>query len=454
MTLPTRFVEMLGRLGPEYAALPEVLSDTPSPTAIRLNAAKCARYGVRPAVAAGGKPVAWAPEGLVLPERPAFTLDPAMHQGLYYVQDASSMAAAAAVKLAADILGIADRPLRFLDACAAPGGKTTAALDVLPPDAFVVANEFDPRRASILDENLAKWGRPAVVTVGSAADPWRLPGFFDIIAADVPCSGEGMMRKEPQAVAQWSEGLVESCASLQLEIVNSLWDALAPGGFLVYSTCTFNPRENEDVISWLIDSYGAEPIPVGALETGGVLGPLPGNMLPVYHFLPGMVEGEGQFVAMLRKPINAATGRTRLNVKADRPEPFERLLDGDYSYVRQKDGGIFARPTAHLPLIAAVAAARNVRRAGIEVGHVKGRDLIPAQPLAMAVDRAAGPYHEVEVDRNTALDYLRRQAVTLPADTPRGHVLLTYGGAPLGFVKHLGNRTNNLYPAPWRILHS
>ena len=452
MNLPEGFVRMLAGLGPEYTAMAETLTDTAPEVAVRLNRAKIARYGTPLEVTASGRPVAWADAGFVLASRPSFTLDPAMHQGLYYVQDASSMAAAAAVKLAAEKLDITDRPLRYLDACAAPGGKTTAAMDVLPADAFVVANEYDPRRASILDENLAKWGRPATVTVGNAADPWRLPGFFDIITADVPCSGEGMMRKDPQAVAQWTEGLVQSCASLQIDIVSSLWEALAPGGFLIYSTCTFNAAENEGVISWMIDNLGAQPVQIPELEVDGVLGPHLGYMLPVYHFLPGLVPGEGQFVAMVRKPLNATTGHTRMPRPAERPATMPKYLDGDYSYFKQKDGTIYARPTAHLPLIAAVSAARHVRRSGIEIGVEKGRDIIPAQPLAMAIDLHPDAFTTAEVDRDTALDYLRRQSITLPADTPRGHVLITHAGAPLGFVKHLGNRSNNLYPTPWRIL--
>ncbi|MDE6300302.1 MAG: RNA methyltransferase RsmF [Muribaculaceae bacterium] len=454
MTLPDGFIKMLDGLGPEYSALADTLTDSAPEVAVRLNRAKLDRHGLSSLpVTEGAAPVAWCADGFVLKARPAFTLDPALHQGLYYVQDASSMAVGAAVRLAAAIIGEKNRPLRFLDACAAPGGKTTAAIAALPPETFVVANEFDPRRAAVLSENLSKWGRSAIVTTGNAAEPWRLPGFFDIIAADVPCSGEGMMRKEPQAVAQWSPGLVESCASLQAEIVASLWDALTPGGVMIYSTCTFNPVENEEIVARLIDFCDAEPLRIPELETDGVLGAHPGYMFPVYHFLPGLVPGEGQFVAMVRKPLITSGGETRLPRVQQQTVRVPEYLDGDYVYSQDKDGRITALPAAHRALAAAVAATRRVRQAGIEIGTMKGRDIIPAQPLASAIDLRHNAFPTAAVDLDTALAYLRRQSVTLPEATPRGHTVLTYGGAPLGFVKNLGNRTNNLYPAPWRILH-
>lgn len=452
MTLPAEFVKMLEWLGLEYAALPETLTATRPETAVRINRAKTDRYGVSLSVIDGARPVEWCADGFILPERPPFTLDPALHQGLYYVQDASSMAVCAAVSKAIATVDTSGRPLRYLDACAAPGGKTTAALNILPRDAFVVANEYDSRRASILVENLSKWGVSAAVTVGSAADPWKLPRFFDVIAADVPCSGEGMMRKDPQAVEQWSPGLVESCARLQHEIVDSLWEALAPGGVLIYSTCTFNVSENEEIIKHLVSRHGAEPIAIPALELEGVLGVHSGYDFPAYHFLPGLVPGEGQFVAMVRKPADQVSGKIRLPRDVRRPAKDPGWLDGEYVYSEEKNGILNVVPAAHQTLIAAVGAARRLRQAGIEVATVKGRDLIPSQPLAMARDLRSDAFPIAEVDQATALEYLRRQAIVLPSDAPRGHVMLMHGGAPLGFVKNLGTRTNNLYPAAWRIL--
>lgn len=457
-TLPGGFAEMLEGLGHEaYLKLPAVIAAGEPVVAVRVNRAKGA------AAPAEGEAVAWCADGYYLPGRRRFTFDPALHQGLYYVQDASSMAIAAAVGAIAR--RPEDRPLRYLDACAAPGGKTTAAMSALPPDSFVVANEYDPRRASVLAENVAKWGRAAVVTRGDASALAGLDGFFDIMAADVPCSGEGMMRKDPQAVAQWSPELVARCAALQRDITDALWRALRPGGYMIYSTCTFNLDENERMVARLMELYGAEPVAVEALERPEILGAMGGYDFPAYRFVPGAVRGEGLFMAVLHKPGDgggdAAQGRRRRdkgagkNRRGGAAKPLAAVpqaLEGDYIVTEHADGRLYALPAVHAADAAAVAAAMYVTAPGIEAGEIKGHDFIPAQPLALACDYRRGTWPEAEVDADTALAYLRREAVTAPDGAPRGIVLLTFGGHPLGFVKNLGNRANNLYPAPWRIL--
>ncbi len=444
---------MLSSMGhPAFEQLPQALTATDSPVSVRLNRAKGAEAEALFGPTAGSDPVAWCADGFYLPSRPQFIFDPAWHQGLYYVQDASSMAQQAAVARACELLAIDGRPLRYLDACAAPGGKTTAAIAALPADAFVVANEFDPKRTSILIENLAKWGASAVVTRGDASALNGLDGFFDIIAADVPCSGEGMMRKDPQAVAQWSPGLVADCAALQRRIAANLWEALAPGGIFIYSTCTFNLDEDERNVQYLIDELGAEPVDIPSLRLPAITGTCGGFDFPAYRFVPGTLRGEGLFMAMLRKPLEHSR-QCRLRPSKAKPwKPTVKPLAGDWSYTLGPDGSVRALPTAHSALIGTVESAMRVVSAGIEVGEVKGKDLIPAQALAMATALTRGTWPECEVTADTAIAYLRREAVTLPDGSPRGFVLLTHGGKPLGFVKNLGNRANNLYPAPWRIL--
>lgn len=461
--LPDEFTAMLAAMGPDYAALADVLTGEPAPAAIRLNAGKPS------APPAGGVPVPWCPGGYLLPERPRFTLDPALHQGLYYVQDSSSMAHGEAVAAAVAALGEATRrPLRYLDACAAPGGKTVCAIDRLPTDAFIVANEFDPRRAAVLVENLAKHGSGrAVVTRGDASAISGPEAFFDIIAADVPCSGEGMMRKEEAAAAQWSPGLVASCAALQRRIVDNLWPMLRPGGCLIYSTCTFNRSENESVVQHVIDELGAEALPVAALGRPEIASTA-GAAFPAYRFLPGRVRGEGQFIALLRKPGDNTDAekpsrkppKAGKSAKNGRPQPavidIGSLLRGDWILDPASDEPI-AVPGNHLADLATVRSSFHVLSAGIPLGTVKGRDFVPLQLLALARDLQPTAFPRICVDLPTALDYLRRQAVALPDGTPRGIVLLCHASPgsvayPLGFVKNLGSRANNLYPAPWRIL--
>ncbi len=343
----------------------------------------------------GADLVPWCAAGEYLAERPNFTMDPRFHQGLYYVQDPSSMAIGAVI----ESLGLAE-PVSYLDVCAAPGGKTTAAIDALPAGSCVLANEADPARAKVLCENLMKWGYNNVkVSVGPAQKLRKLlpRESFDIIAADVPCSGEGMMRKDPKAVEQWTPGLVESCARLQFEIVDAVWPLLKPGGYMIYSTCTFAEAEDENNVKRIIEELGAEQLPLPELP-GVVNG----------HFYPHMVRGEGLYMALLRKPGTLTVGT-------------------------------FCRVSA----------------VGLPVAdeyEMKGRERIPTHALAMRADFDAGAWPQVDVDRATALRFLHRDALTLPEDAQKGLTLLTFEHRPLGWVNNLGRRANNLLPKPLRIL--
>ena len=442
-----------------FPGLAEALGTSPE-VSVRVNAAKCPGT-VMP------DPVTWsAGTGFYLPERPTFTFDPALHQGAYYVQDASSMATARAVGTAVKALG-PGVPLRFLDACAAPGGKTTGAADVLPQGSFVVANEFSRQRVGVLAENLAKWGTaPAVVTCSDASALDGPADFFDIIAADVPCSGEGMMRKEPEARRQWSLALVADCAALQRRITAALWRCLRPGGFMVYSTCTFNRAEDEDIVQALCDEFGAETVAVPALDA------VPGIMMShgpftAYRFLPGRIRGEGLFMALLRKPDGPAAHRREGKARRTRPDAAlsaraAEWLSGRWEVLppAAEASAVFALPEAHLPLLDTVARHFRVVSPGLQFASLKGRDIIPAQQLALSTALRPEGFPSAEVSTSDALIYLGRNAVPVPRGVPRGHVLLTHRPAPgrpplpLGFVKNLGNRTNNLYPAAWRILTS
>ena len=292
----------------------ELRSGNPS-VAIRLNRAKATGLGVD-----GADRVPWCHEGFYLDRRGAFTFDPAFHQGLYYVQDPSSMIISEAVRrLTADT----QEPVAYLDACAAPGGKTTAAIDALPAGSLVVANEFVPARAAVLRDNIVKWGYPAaVVTQGDTSRFRKLSGMFDIVAADVPCSGEGMMRKDDEAVAQWSPALVNRCAELQREIVANLWPALAPGGYFIYSTCTFNRSEDEENLQWMIDELGAEPVDLGLPGEWMIAGGI-GTDLPCYRFLPHRLRGEGLFMGVMRKPGERQDAKAK-DKRAPKPAKADR----------------------------------------------------------------------------------------------------------------------------------
>lgn len=440
------FLKMLASLGHEaYQRLPEVISEARPPVSIRLNASKPSELNFD-----NDGAVEWCAEGVYLKERPKFTHDPALHQGRYYVQDASSMAITAAIETALTLIE-AEAPIKYLDACAAPGGKTTAALQALPEGSFVVANEADPRRCSILAENLAKWGKAAIITCQDASKISGLDGFYDIISADLPCSGEGMMRKDPKALEQWTPGLVNQCAELQKSILKTLWNALKPGGALILSTCTFNPRENEQNVNLLIQEYGARALEIPALNRPDILGASKPFDFPCYHFLPGTIRGEGLFMALLVKPTDEICHKAKKTKnKAQNIKPLP-LLEGEWIYRKNAAGEIYALPKQWGSLLDSFPMEK-IRSIGITVGEEIHGKLIPSQSLAMAWGLKKENFVNVDVDRKTALEYLHGNPVTLPASTEKGMVLLTYEGHALGFVKNIGNRVNNLYPRPWRVL--
>lgn len=441
----TRFIEFLNQaVGAGNASdLLLTISRQEPETSVRTNPAKPAQLDILSDASA----VPWNTNGHYLPSRPRFTFDPAMHQGLYYVQDASSMFVG---HVASHIVGLTDSaPLRVLDACAAPGGKTTALADALPAGSVVVANEYDRQRASVLAENIAKWGNPAViVTQGDTSRLRKLRGTFDIILVDAPCSGEGMMRKDAQAVEQWSPALVAQCAARQKEILDNLVGCIAPGGFLIYSTCTFNRQENEEIVEWLTECYDMQPVAIPVDPSWGIMATSAAGVT-CHRFLPSLVRGEGLFMAVMRVPGTHTPHRS-----ADtRVKSIPEVTSWVPSLVTLKKGDtVFGLPPAALSLYKEIESkAANILAPGVEIATVKGRDLIPAAPLALSTAIAPDAFPRAEVSREEALAFLRRDAVTLPSGTPRGHILLTFGGYPLGFVKNIGNRANNLYPANWRI---
>lgn len=426
---------------PALAGLSDALLSPPD-VSVRINAAKGA------AVPADADRIPWCADGFYLSERPQFTFDPALHQGLYYVQDASSMV----LDYVARRLVSPGEPVRWLDACAAPGGKSTAILSALPEGSLLVANEFVRKRAAALVENLERWGSANVAVTNTDTQAFtQLPEFFDIVSVDAPCSGEGMMRKEAVAVSQWSPALVAQCAALQREIVANVWEALRPGGYLVYSTCTFNPDEDERNVAWMMHELGAEPVDMGLDALPGVIGPVEGA-IPCARFIPGKVRGEGLFIAVMRKPGEGSTKTINAKKIKSLPtkagKPINEWLVGDYAII---PGTLRTIPASLAIAVAQVAQVTPLIHAGIDTGMAKGRDVIPSYALAHANNLNANAFPIVEVDYNTAIDYLRGMPITL-SDAPRGIVLLTYRSHPLAFAKNIGSRANNLMPSNRRIL--
>lgn len=401
-----------------YSKLISGLAATP-PVSIRLNPFKVAKDAyLEDEEQLNGlqlTPVPWAKDGYLLSERPSFTLDPLFHAGAYYVQEASSML------LDFIIRQLVKEPVTMLDLCAAPGGKTTCAMAALPEGSILYSNEPIRTRANILAENVMKFGHPdIIVTNNYAKDYAKAKKTFDVILTDVPCSGEGMFRKDPNAINEWSTSNVDSCWKLQRSIVEDIWQCLKPGGILIYSTCTFNAHEDEENVQWIIDNLGADPIALeGVKEEWNITGALKGN-LPVYRFIPGKTKGEGLFMAVMRKKGEPTQGSTPTILKKKEK-------------ISMKEKGL------------------KVITHGINPPTQKGKKTIPDISLALSINQKENDYPHVDVDRQTAINYLRREAITLPADTPRGIVTITYKGLGLGFANNIGNRANNLYPQEWRI---
>lgn len=376
IVFPEDFINLLkASVGPAEKVL-EALGEAPS-VSVRLNPAK-----LRECPFPDARKVPWSPFGYLLKERPVFTLDPLFHAGCYYVQDTSAMFVGHVFR---QLLPLLEPGATVLDLCAAPGGKSTdlaASMRECWGDSFsLLANEVMRNRFGVLRSNLDTWGDPRTGCVSRDPSAFGDSPLFDIVVADVPCSGEGMFRKDAQAVAEWSLQTVEFCAARSRRILRDIWPALKPGGFLVYSTCTFNHFENDDTVEWIASELGADILPpkdfppAVTTRCGQVL-------------LPGLVPGEGQYAAVLRK-------------------------HGEASGVRQAD--VFRLFQAQRPL--------------------------PPESDAQ----------KVEVDRETALHYLHGDAVVLPADAPLGPVTLCFQGQPLGPGKNLGKRCNNLYPKAKRI---
>lgn len=443
MILPSEFTTRIRRLlDDEYDLLEQALQTNP-PVSIRLNPSKKFE-------AVDGERVPWCEQGYYLRERPSFTFDPLFHAGTYYVQEAASMFVGEAVRQ------LLSSPALTLDLCAAPGGKSTHLLSVLPAGSLLVGNEVIRSRSCILAENITKWGIPdCVVTNNDPKDFGALRELFDLIVADMPCSGEGMFRKDPAGREEWSVANVRHCAARQRRIIHDVWDALKPGGLLIYSTCTFNTEENEENIAYIAETFGAETVPLDVPSEWGVCGALSGT-LPLYRFFPHRTKGEGFCLAVLRKPGEEEHATRRKLRQKHIPQPIpaqakEWLTEPEAYHFERIGDMVRGIPSAYRETVQLLGEQLHVLSAGVTIGEVKGKDVLPSPALAFSTAIRRNAFVYVDVSREEAIRYLQNEALTLPGDVPRGFTLVTYRDVPLGFVKNLGTRANNLYPNEWRI---
>ena len=382
--LPIDFTDMARRtMGEERFDRYLKAFETDAPVSIRLNPEKAKE------LTADGERVPWCRNAYYLPQRPNFTYDPLLHAGCYYVQEAGSMFLDTVMQQ-----WVPDAPVVMIDFCAAPGGKSLLARTALAAGSVLFSNEPMRNRANILAENVEKWGyADHFVTNNFPRDYRRAKMIADVVLCDVPCSGEGMFRKDEATIREWSMQNVEKCARLQREIVADAWSCLADGGLFIYSTCTFNTHEDEENIQWMMDELGAEVLPVKVDAAWNITGSLlDGFSQPVYRFIPGISKGEGLFLCVLRKGGAWQQGHSLKSLRKS-----------------QQNLNIIYCPKAQPDMV------------------------------------------KVEVNYQQAMAYLRHEAITLGADVPRGMVGICFEGHLLGLAKNIGNRANNLYPKEWKI---
>ena len=451
--LPVAFTErMRKQLGAEEAERLFVALDSVSPVAVRLNPAKCGEEGVW----SDGEAIAWSKNGRKLKERPSFTLDTAFHAGAYYVQEAASQFIDHIIsheKL---------QGKRVLDMCSAPGGKTTIYSTAVGEEGLVVANEYVRSRANILADNVRKWGMGNVLVTNNAPEHIaQFEGWFDLVAVDAPCSGEGMFRKEEVAREDWSEEAVKMCAARQLSIVREAWQSLKCGGLFIYSTCTFNEDEDEGLLRAFIEEVGEVFEPSQRVEIEESWGVVRGEVGPfqTFRFFPHKTDSEGLFVAVARKaePTTQRTPKARKRVmqevdKNSKKELMRYLQQSEnYTFAMVADT-IYAYRAEQFKAVQALSEGLTAICSGVAMGQIFKGKLKPDWALSQYVGFERKAVAVEEVDEARALDYLRKRDIAV-GDMAEGINLITHKGRALGFAKRVGARCNNLYPNSLKIMN-
>jgi NOL1/NOP2/sun family putative RNA methylase len=399
--------------------------------------------------------IAWSSTGKYLIERPSFTADPLFHAGAYYVQEASSMFLEQVLKQS-DLT----KTLKVLDLCAAPGGKSTLISSLLTDESLLLANEIIKTRVPILSDNLIRWGKAnTYVSNNDPKDFGKVPGFFDIVVVDAPCSGSGMFRKDPQAISQWSEEAVNLCSQRQQRILADVYPALKENGLLIYSTCSYSKEENEDICDWLASTFKLESLRIPLESAWGIQETKSDSKQQWgYRFYPHLVKGEGFFIACFRKKES-----TKEVVTRHKKEERNRIAQGkvtelatwikpNTSYELTLLGDVFlAIPANQLTDFDYLREHLYLKKAGTRLGKFAGNDFIPDHELALSV-WASENIPRIPLSREQALNYLKR--IDFRVDTTlNGWALVSYESLALGWVKVLPKRLNNYYPKEWRIVN-
>lgn len=461
MELPVELLNALKNVkGFDREAFEKIHASGEQVTSIRVNPAKWIIgetsekiMNVRPEapLATSYSPLAtqipWTQFGYYLPDRPSFTFDPLFHAGCYYVQEASSMFLEQAVKQTLDL----SKPVKVLDLCAAPGGKSTHLQSLLSKESLLVSNELIRSRVNILKDNIIKWGAGNVmVTRNDPADFSGMDNFFDMIVIDAPCSGSGLFRRDEGAIDEWSENNVRLCSQRQQRILSDILPALKKNGILVYATCSYSQQEDEDIVKWMQEDFPLEYCPLaiepgwGIIETGNG-----------YRFWPDKVKGEGFFLAVLRKQSGEEYPSIRVKKKQLPLSGKETELLKDWImteelfFIKHKNT-VYAWPEARVPELDFLLERLNVIYSGVLAGELIREKLVPAHALAMSLITSSS-VGGIELSKEETIRYLQRKDIQ-SSSAEKGWQMVCFNGLSLGWVNILSNRVNNYYPRELRIL--
>jgi 16S rRNA C967 or C1407 C5-methylase (RsmB/RsmF family)/NOL1/NOP2/fmu family ribosome biogenesis protein len=415
-----------------------------SPTSIRINPLKSKSNDFAK--------IPWTAFGYYLKQRPSFTFDPLFHGGVYYVQEASSMFLEQALKQTVDLT----QALQVLDLCAAPGGKSTHLLSLLSEESVLIANETIRSRATVLAENIQKWGASnVVVTNNDPEDFQRLEGFFDVIVVDAPCSGEGLFRKDPDASKEWSVENVALCALRQQRILDQVWPSLKKNGILIYCTCTYNEKENEENLNWLLKEKKGASLKLKVESSWGIE-EVKSKEVYGYRFYPHKTKGEGFSISVVQKKEEQRDISIHRKKTFDHPPTKikERLSawfknPGEMEFIKH-DELILALPKKYVYEIEFLSRFLKVIQKGTAVATAKHEKLIPEHALALSSKINHENFSSVELSLDNAISYLRKDVLNLTSEK-KGFTLMSFQNSPIGWANLLGNRMNNLYPLAWRI---
>jgi 16S rRNA C967 or C1407 C5-methylase (RsmB/RsmF family)/NOL1/NOP2/fmu family ribosome biogenesis protein len=450
--LPHKLIQSLEKIkGFDKEAFEKVHASTEQITSVRFNPAKLSISNHQLSI---DSKIPWSSAGYYLKQRPSFTLDPLFHAGTYYVQEASSMFLEEILKQTVDLT----KPLRILDLCAAPGGKSTLIQSLIKSNSLLVSNDVIKSRVNILSENIIKWGsNNVIVTNNDPKDLSRIENYFDVIVIDAPCSGSGLFRKEPEAINEWSEENVNLCNQRQQRIIADAIPSLKQNGILVYSTCSYSKKEDEDILDWMIAGFALNSIRVKPDENLNIAETVSEKANGYgYRFYPDKLKGEGFFIAAVQKkdgsdfyfPKTKKNNAEKLS-KSEETVVKRWIRDNADLVFFKKNEFVYALPPNLLDDFHFLQSSLYIKKAGVLLGKIAHDELIPEHELALS-NIINDNIQFVNLSKQQALHYLRKEEIKIETNL-KGWCIVKYEDQNLGWIKILQNRLNNYYPSEWRI---